>query len=160
MSGIKRYHWNGDEAKNGDVVKFSDHVDEVAKCAINVEKVRGYEVAPLQAEIARLPVAQEPAAYQRRDSLHPHCEGWTDWRETDKSEFDRLNKLRAEQPAFFRHVETRALYAAPVDLVAVVASLRKAEAVLAKSDKLNRDMVMGRAIAPFVAALVGEGGAP
>lgn len=54
MSGIKRYHWNGDESKNGEVVKFSDHVDEVAKCAINVEKVRGYEVAPLQAEIARL----------------------------------------------------------------------------------------------------------
>lgn len=51
------------------------------------------------------------------------------------------------------------IYAAPVDLAAVIASLRKAEALLAKSNKLNRDVVLGHAIKPFVAALIGSEGA-
>lgn len=31
MSGIKRYHWNGDEVRNGDLVKFVDHAAEIAR---------------------------------------------------------------------------------------------------------------------------------
>lgn len=127
------------------------YIDWRGKTILDYVGAKLYAAPPAQAD-------QQAAAYQRRDSLHPHCEGWTDWRQTDKAEFDRLNKLRAEQPAFFAHVETRALYAAPVDLAAVIASLRKAEALLAKSDKFNRDVVLGRAIAPFVDALTGSEG--
>lgn len=52
------------------------------------------------------------------------------------------------------------VYARPtgqdVDLGLVVASLRKAEALLAKSNKLNRDVVLGHAIKPFVPMLIGR----
>lgn len=54
MSGIKRYNWNGNESSCGHVVLFTDHAAEIARLRAELEKVRGYEVAPLEAKVAEL----------------------------------------------------------------------------------------------------------
>lgn len=40
MSGIKRYHWNGDEIRNGDLVKFVDHAAEIARLRAEADSLR------------------------------------------------------------------------------------------------------------------------
>lgn len=57
MSGIKRYSWSTDMMEkwdDGDYVLHSDHEAEVARLRAELEKVRGYEVAPLEAKVAEL----------------------------------------------------------------------------------------------------------
>lgn len=40
MSGIKRYAWNGDSARSGELVLHSDHEAEVARLRAEVEAYR------------------------------------------------------------------------------------------------------------------------
>lgn len=78
MSGIKRIGWHGvhgmqDDA-NGDYVLHSDHEAEVARLRAEVEKIRGYEVAPLEAKVAGLRAELQNAAKAALDAVALSCE--------------------------------------------------------------------------------------
>jgi hypothetical protein len=42
MSKIKRYHWNGDESRGGEIVLDSDHEAEVARLRAEVERLSSF----------------------------------------------------------------------------------------------------------------------
>lgn len=59
MSGIKRYEHSHVETRffedpEGNYVLHTDHAAQIARLRAEVEKVRGYEVAPLEAKVAEL----------------------------------------------------------------------------------------------------------
>lgn len=73
MSGIKRWDWvnqmvRGDDG--GRFVKYADHEAEVARLRAEVEKVRGYEVAPLEEQIAKLVAENGFLRQMVRDANH------------------------------------------------------------------------------------------
>lgn len=72
---------------------------------------RGNEVDRLR-KVIKDHKDQEPVAYQRRDTLQPHCEGWSNWQETDKMEYERITSLLKEFPHYADRVEVRSLVVA------------------------------------------------
>lgn len=87
MSRIKRIGWHGvhgmqDDA-NGDYVLHSDHEAEVARLRAELEKVRGYEVAPLEAKVAEL--LAEVEAY-RKDAERYRWLRDQPWRDNEELE--------------------------------------------------------------------------
>lgn len=45
MSGIKRYHWNGDESAWGAAVLYTDHAAEIARLRAELEKAAAAALA-------------------------------------------------------------------------------------------------------------------
>lgn len=70
MNGFGEFHiWMEQDAEGG-YVKFEDHEAEVARLRAEVEKERGYEVAPLEAKLAELRNENEFLRQMIRDANH------------------------------------------------------------------------------------------
>ncbi len=103
-SKIKRYHWNGDESRGGEIVLHSDHEAEVARLRAMAQEQGvkdGNEITRLRAEVEHLTEALRCRTIDWNEACNSR-ESWTEKAKATRAEADAL-RLDAERYRWLRN---------------------------------------------------------